>query len=377
VQLRRSRRVAEHVRSRPLPLAELPFIQEGGSEEFPYRVDCYVSCGQTEPKCGCWCQYFGVHFYLFADQPKTRILHTDKTAMSLPGETADASQQESRSKTREEYLIRREDQLLFILRESFQTLNRSVALSYGVAAVVLLVSGQVVHQLNISGLSLPLDLPDVTTAAPLGLFLVAVFTDYALVRISSILGEIKRNTDALLSINREAKPVTIHDMHLFGAGITGLILALARWPLHLLRSKERAGPPYRSKPTESLLFHWVGEALYSVYKLCQWAAVLLTGGAAILVFCVPFVLAYLAVVGLPAQGKLPIRPASPNTLSKVRLGLPLALSGLSVLICGIRLFAYYSIEYIQAMGHEFADLVQRYGPMLRRLANEEKRFRPD
>jgi hypothetical protein len=112
--------------------------------------------------------------------------------MSHPGEITGAPQQESRSKTREEYLIRREDQLLSILRDLYQSVNRSIALSYGVATVVLLVSGRLVHQLNVSGISLPLDLPEVTTASPIGLFLVAVFTDYALVRISSVFREIKK-----------------------------------------------------------------------------------------------------------------------------------------------------------------------------------------
>jgi hypothetical protein len=292
--------------------------------------------------------------------------------MSLPGESADPQQYESKGKTREEYLIRREDQLLSVLRDLYKSVNRGVALSYGIATIVLLVCWQRVKQVSLPGVELPLDVPEVSNLAPIALFLTTVFTDYALVRISSVLGEIKSNTDELLSLNLEAKPVTIYDMYLFGAGITGLILALARWPLHRLRLKNKSGLPSRGKLFEPFAHTRLWEALFSVYKLCQWAAVILVGSATVLgVLCLPFFLVYnLVVKGLPAAaGQPPVRPAALSTAATVYIVVTLGLSALSVVICGLRLFAYYSIEYIQAFGRDFTDLVSRYVSILRNLRN--------
>jgi hypothetical protein len=47
-----------------------------------------------------------------------------------------------------------------------------------------------------------------------------------------------------------------------------------------------------------------------------------------------------------------------------------------VVICGLRLFAYYSIEYFEAFGREFADMVTSYVSILKPLAGQEKREKP-
>lgn len=295
--------------------------------------------------------------------------------MSLSGSTAAAPQPDSKDKTKEEYLIRREDQLLSILRDWYISVNRSVVLSYAIATIVFLVRWQIVKQLSVSGLKLPLDLPEVTIAAPVGLLLTAAFTDYALVRISSVLEAIKTNADDLLTLNpHQAKPVTIHDMHLFGAGTTGLILALARWPLHLLRLKNKSGRPGKQNTKPPGVGLASAEILSSGYKIAQWAAVFLTGSAAILVFCLPFLLVfYLLFVGLPPAANPPsVAPGALSTVAETGIWLILALSAISVLICGLRLFIRYSIEYIQAFREDFAALVNKYVSLLRTFAGQEK-----
>jgi hypothetical protein len=289
--------------------------------------------------------------------------------MSLSGSTAAAPQQDSKAKTKEEYLIRREDQLLSILRDWYISVNRSVGLSYAIATIVLLVRWQLVKQVSVSGLKLPLDLPEMTIAAPIALLLTTAFTDYALVRISSVLVAIKTNADDLLTLNpHQAKPVTIHDIHLFGAGTTGLILALARWPLHLLLKNKSGLPSHgkqNTKPSGIGVASW--EILRSIYKILQWVAVFLTGSAAVLVFCLPFLLVFYSLfIGLPPA------PRVPSTVAEAGILLTLALSAISVLICGFQLFLRYSIEYIQAFRNDFATLVNKYVSLLKTFADQEK-----
>jgi hypothetical protein len=296
--------------------------------------------------------------------------------MSPSGSTAAAPQPDSKDKTREEYLIRREDQLLSILRDWYVSVNRSVALSYAIATIVLLVRWQLVKQVSVSGLELPLDLAEMTIAAPIGLLLTTAFTDYALVRISSVFVAIKRNADELLIVNpHQAKPVTIHDIHLFGAGTTGLILALARWPLHLLRLKNKSGLQSGEKQDTQVSGAGPasGEVLRSIYKILQWIAVFLTGSAAVLVFCIPFLVVFYSLfIGLPpAANPSPVAPGVRSTLAEAGVWLTLGLSAISVLICGFRLFLRYSIEYIQAFRDDFAALLNKYVSLLKTFADQE------
>ena len=259
-----------------------------------------------------------------------------------------------------------------------------MTLSYGLAAIALLVRLQLVTALTISGLKLPLDPHKVITAAPIGLLPIAIFTDYALVRTSSVLGQITNNAVDLLKLNPEAKPVTIGDMHLFGAGITGLILALARWPLHRMRLSSNSSAQSRSE----ISVRQIWKTLVSFYKMLEAAAIFLIGVAIVGVLCLPFLLvaSYLlnpVGTGLATAPVPPSAAPSLTTITPAQTGISLlllALGALSVFVCGLRLFAYYSVEYIEAFGREFADLktiyVSIYVSILRTLAGRQKRGKP-
>jgi hypothetical protein len=66
---------------------------------------------------------------------------------------------------------------------------------------------------------------------------VYILINYQLHRIANVYTEIKENADELVFINSKAKPITMRNIHLFGAGVTGLILSQSRWQANRLLKK--------------------------------------------------------------------------------------------------------------------------------------------
>lgn len=130
-------------------------------------------------------------------------------------------------KTREDYLIEFEKKLLGILEDLYKSINRNMVTTYGLALLVGVVCWGAIPEISYSGAKLKK--ADVLVFMPLLISAIYILIDYQLLRISTIFRELESNSNELLTANKHAKAVSIQNVHLLGAGITGLILSLSRW----------------------------------------------------------------------------------------------------------------------------------------------------
>lgn len=83
---------------------------------------------------------------------------------------------------------------------------------------------------------------------PIVISIIYFLISYQLLRIAKLQDMINRNADELLSLNHEASPMPIREIRLYGTGVTGLIIFLARWLLEKVSKKSPLKSKYRPKP---------------------------------------------------------------------------------------------------------------------------------
>jgi hypothetical protein len=172
-------------------------------------------------------------------------------------------------KTREEYLIEYESKLVETLRDLYKSVNRSFFISYVLSALVVLVRWGSVSNINLLGAKITISEEEALVYVPILLSLTYVLIDYELIRIAQVYRQLNRNAIELLALNEEAKPITIQNVHLLGAGVTGLILSFSRWQANRVFKKHpfkfslfevlKAGPYAALEKTREL-----GE------RICEW-----------------------------------------------------------------------------------------------------------
>jgi len=132
-------------------------------------------------------------------------------------------------KTPEDYVIAIESKLLGVLADLQNSVNTNPSAIYGLAALAFLLWVRLVSAVSLFGAGkLKLgshELFLVVTALDLGLNLLLV---YDLIRIAAVVTRLARNTRELKDINSDSRPIEVAELYLFGLGLSGFVLALAR-----------------------------------------------------------------------------------------------------------------------------------------------------
>lgn len=175
-------------------------------------------------------------------------------------------------KTREEYLIEFEIKLLEILKDLYKSVNYNFAITYGLSILVVFFHLGSVTDINFIGVNLALNKTDMLIFVPILVSIVFILINFQLIKIAEVYRHIYTNANELLSINQEAKPFTMKEIHLFSAGVTGLILSLANWQAKRLLTNNpfKFRPVLRSVPLRPLkedsIFKW---ALYYLFSIAH------------------------------------------------------------------------------------------------------------
>jgi hypothetical protein len=100
--------------------------------------------------------------------------------------------------------------------------------------LVALIHWGSVTDISFLGAKIALNRVDMLILMPIVIALIYILIDHKLLRIAEVYRQINKTAEKLLFLNQEAKPVTIREIHLYGAGVTGLILSLSRWQVKRL-----------------------------------------------------------------------------------------------------------------------------------------------
>ena len=151
-------------------------------------------------------------------------------------------------KTREVYLVEFEAKLLEILKGLYKSVNYNLTITFCLSMLMFLTyfSGSVID-FSFLGMKITLNRIDMIIYIPILTSFIYILINYQLHRIANVYTEINKNADELVFINSKAKPITMRNIHLFGAGVTGLILSLARWQANRLLENNPFKLPFQLK----------------------------------------------------------------------------------------------------------------------------------
>ena len=130
---------------------------------------------------------------------------------------------------REDYLVEYEKKLLEILKDLYKSVNYSFVTTFSLSAFAALLYLGAVNEIGFFGTKIALSKSDMLILISLVISIYYILINYQLNRIANVYREIHLNANELLIKNPDAKPITIKEIHLYGAGILGFILFLARW----------------------------------------------------------------------------------------------------------------------------------------------------
>ncbi|NOR47862.1 MAG: hypothetical protein GQ533_07435 [Methanosarcinaceae archaeon] len=173
---------------------------------------------------------------------------------------------EKTMKPREDYLIEFEVKLLGILKELYKSVNHNITITYVLSMFVVLFQWGSVTEISFLGAKLALNKTNILIFIPILISIIYILIDFQLIRVKEVYSEIHMNANELLSINSEAKPITMKEIHLFGAGVTGLILSLSRWQANRLLTDT----PFKYHPNlfskeESLIRFWENISEFKIF----------------------------------------------------------------------------------------------------------------
>jgi hypothetical protein len=177
-----------------------------------------------------------------------------------------------------------------------------------------------------------------------------ILISYQLIMIALIFLEINNNSLEILNLNTSAKPISIKNIHLFGGGITSLILSLSKWQGKLILKHN----PFKI----SLLKLWKKSKLsffinfYTLSRnISNWFFRLLLRSIIILsLFLLPMI-----VMGYYIYEKM-FHPHIDYLGMPFIVLLILILVGFSTGICGLILFSNYLVDFIEEFKHDIKDL---------------------
>lgn len=151
-------------------------------------------------------------------------------------------------KSREEYLVEFEAKLLGLLKDAYISVNYNLTLAFGLSILVVLISWRALNNIPFGGAEITLSRTNTLMLMPIVLSIIYFLISYQLLRIAKLQDMINRNADELLSLNHEASPMPIREIRLYGIGVTGLIIFLARWLLEKIVKTNPFKSEYRPKP---------------------------------------------------------------------------------------------------------------------------------
>ncbi|VVB86059.1 Uncharacterised protein [uncultured archaeon] len=187
---------------------------------------------------------------------------------------------ENSMKSREEYLTDFEAKLLEILKDQYTSINYNLATTYGLSMLMVLFQWGSIADIYFFGAKLNLNNANMLIFLPILLTIIYILINYQLLGIAEVYRQIHINAKELLSINQDAKPITMKEIHLFGAGVTGLILALSRWEAKnfLIVKPSKSQSEIRSFPSKGdsfikwfhLVVEWIGSIQQWVMDIADW-----------------------------------------------------------------------------------------------------------
>lgn len=170
-------------------------------------------------------------------------------------------------KTREVYLVEFEAKLLEILNGLYKSVNYNLTITFCLSILMFLTysSGSVID-ISFLGIKITLKRIDMLIYIPILTSFIYFLINYQLHRIANVYTEINKNADELVFINSKAKPITMRNIHLFGAGATGLILSLARWQANRLLENNPFKSPFQLKDFTYMSISWIFWELLQLFK---------------------------------------------------------------------------------------------------------------
>lgn len=289
-------------------------------------------------------------------QPEPSVPLPVETAIGLPDNTS--TERVPVLKTREDYLLRFEAQLLDSLKDSYISVNRQVTLSYAIAMLVELFYSGRLNKLAFAGLDIVINDQTIRSYAPIILCLVMAFVNRDLARIRDTIREIQTTEASLSKLNVECSPLRMQDLYLFSTGVTGLILSLARSQLSSIIKHN----PFRnvSGTAHRRVWTWIGKAVIWFLRTT------VPSLAVLAIFLLPGIgLGLYLWHGLAFQNTLQINVT-------LCIGLILLLITVSyTAVNSVKLFISYSIDYAMSLRDEFHqfkhDNVKNYVDLLKKM----------
>lgn len=152
-------------------------------------------------------------------------------------------------RSREEYLVEFEAKLLGLLKDVYTSVNYNLTLAFSLSMLVVLIRWEAVTDgIPFLGVNITLSRIDMLILMPIVISIIYFLINYQLLRIAKLQDMINRNADELLSLNYEASPMPIREIRLYGTGVTGLIIFLARWLLEKILETSPLKSENRPKP---------------------------------------------------------------------------------------------------------------------------------
>jgi hypothetical protein len=260
-------------------------------------------------------------------------------------------------KNREDYLLKYEERLLQSLTATYQSVNRTLALMYALTGITLLVEWGRVTEVNTFGAKFPLNGIEVIAALPVILTVLTTFLDYSLITASRALRELKLNSEEVMAVNADAKPVSLSNLDLFGTGVIGFTLSFARREVIKLIEIKVTLKGLKIPQTFIHVVHFAFMLFWYNNRIVRW------------IFSIFIRITFIfGIMALPLVGSaLMLRKslgsvADADLLLRLVMWAPfllLAAVATSLALCTFLLVANYSADYLDSIEKDFAELAER------------------
>lgn len=172
-------------------------------------------------------------------------------------------------KTREEYLVDYENKLIVQFTEIFKNQGKNLFIIYVISGFHLLFVGGYIEKINLFGNSIDLDTNQLRLFIPYVLISLYLFVNYQTIRIAKTIHRIRNNSNEILAINENARPITTNDIFYFSSGLSGLVLAFAKWQFTILVS-QKIYSHYKKIQTEKAILKKLSYSFLLLFNISVW-----------------------------------------------------------------------------------------------------------
>ena len=273
-------------------------------------------------------------------------------------------------KTREEYLINYQERLLGNLKNRYSSINKNVGASYALAILITFFGSGLIEEFSFSGAKFDLNFEQVLVYSSFFISLLYILVGYSFINVSLTIRKLIESSQEVLKINESALPISVNDTIMLAFGLTGLILAFARWQVSRILINQRIADEIEHSTLNVL--DSIPKAISRIKKSNDWKVLLKISWDLITLFWTLLWLIFSLLARAVILIAIFVTPAfiAMNYLANIfmnssisSLVVPLIsfsslfFATLILLICGSILFLSFLVDVIQSFKDEMSEKI--------------------